>query len=469
MFDKVFLESTGQTFGFVATGSPPYNSYGFDAADPANWTLMRADTREDSIVNENATARVELAHRLTPGLELRLGSAYRFFGNDGYERRARVDYEDDPTAPAAVVSLFGGPSLAPYIVGDVNRTFAVTGQNRDLTSADDIPGGDYRIAERTWAAFALAVFKGGIAGLPVRAELGVQYQQASIRSTGKASDDLGQVNVNRSSSNHALLPSFEARVELQPDLLLRLAASRNMSQPDVADLRAAAEVNATPFGGTITTGNPALRPFTADALDLAVEHYAGKDGYVSLGLFYKHLDSFITSETRVMAYADTGYPLAFLYPGQDKAILYNVIRPVNGAGATIFGIEGAVQQDLKFLPAPLDRLGVQANVTFVSGNSGVTYSGESIDLPLIDLSRWSGNATLYYSGRGWDARLATAYRGTYRSGLGNNGNIGQWIKSSVTLDFAAHLALGGHIQALTQMRLGWPGRASLRSGCRTCT
>ncbi|MCJ2187828.1 TonB-dependent receptor [Novosphingobium beihaiensis] len=474
VFDKVFLESAGQTFGSTATGPHPRNTYGFAIGDPANWHLMRADTREDSILNENATARVELRHRVAHGLELLAGSAYRFFGNDGYERRARVDYEGDPMAPAAVAALFDGPSLAPYIVGDVGRTFAATGQNRGLTSADDIPGGDYRISERTWSAFALAAFDGTIGALPVQAELGLQYQQAWIRSTGKASDDLSQITVSRSSSNHALLPSFEARLELQRDLLLRLAASRNVSQPDVADLRTAAEVNATPFGGTITTGNPALRPFTADALDLSLERYTGRDGYVSLGLFYKHLDSFITSETSVMAYADTGYPLAFLYPGQDGMILYNVIRPVNGAGATIFGIEGAVQQDLVFLPAPFDRLGVQANLTFVSGDSGVTYSGESIDLPLIDLSRWSGNATVYYSGKGWDARLATAYRGTYRSGVGNNGNLGQWIKSSVTLDFAAHFSLGERLQAVFEGRnltdapiIQYTGRAERRLLAKT--
>ncbi|RKF21162.1 TonB-dependent receptor [Altericroceibacterium spongiae] len=452
VFDKVFLESSGRDFIFTATGSHPRNIYGFDTSAPSSWELMRADTREDSIVNENATVRLELSHRLSPGFELRAGSAYRFFGNDGYERRARVDYEQNPAAPDAVLSLFDGPSFAPYIVGDVRRTFLATGQNRVLTGADDIPGGDYRIAERTSALFALVAFEGTAGSLPVQAEFGLQYQYVRTHSTGKASDDLNQITVSQTSSNGTVLPSFEARLELHRNLLLRLAASRNVSQPDVADLRTAAEVNATPFGGTITTGNPALRPFTADALDLSLEHYSDRDGYVSLGLFYKHLDSFITSETSLMAYADTGYPLAFLYPGQDGASLYNVIRPVNGKGATIFGIEAAVQQDLRFLPAPLDRLGVQVNATFVSGDSDVTYNGEAVDLPLIDLSRWSGNATVYYSGRRWDARLAAAYRGTYRSGLGNNGNLGEWIKSSVTLDFAAHVSLAACVKAVFEAR-----------------
>lgn len=452
VFDKVFLESIGRDFGFVATGPNPHNTYGFDLADPANWTLMRADPREDSIVNRNLTGRLELSRWLASGFELRIGGSYRFFGNQGYSRRTRVDYENVPGAPAAVVTLFDGHTLAPYIVGDIDATYAATGQNRVLTSADDIPGSDYRISERTLAAFMLAEFDGTIGTLPVHAQAGLQYQHASIGSSGKVSDDLSQVRVARSSGRGAWLPSLEARLELRRDLLLRLAASRNVNQPDVADLRTAAEVNATPFGGTITTGNPALKPFTADAIDISLEHYCGRDGYVSLGLFYKHLDSFITSETQVLPYSQTGYPLAFLYPGQDGSILYNVVRPVNGSGATIFGLEAALQRDLRFLPAPFDRLGVQVNGTFASGSSGVSYNGKVIDLPLIDLSRWSGNATLYYSGSGWDARLAAAYRGTYRSGIGNNGNIGQWIKNSMTLDFAAHMAIGDHLQAMVEGR-----------------
>ncbi|WP_260928243.1 TonB-dependent receptor [Novosphingobium sp. 9] len=450
--DKVFLQSRGQDFVYSATGETPRNSYGFDTSDVANWSLMRADTREDSIVNRNLTARFELVRDLGNDLTLHAGGIYRRFANDGWERRVQTDYENTADAALGVGEVFSGRTYAPYVVGNVDATFAATGQARDLTANDDLPGTDYRIRENTYAGFALLAWSGFLGERPLTARLGLQFQRTAIASTGTASDSLSLFDVSNHTRHSAWLPSLDARLELRRDLIVRLAASRNVNMPDVADLRAAATIDSTPFGGTVTTGNPALRPFTSDALDLAVERYLGREGYVSLGVFFKRLDSFITSETQVMRYADTGYPLAFLYPGLTGSATYNVVRPINGSGATIIGIEAAFQHDLRFLPGPLERLGVQANLTYANGSTDVIYGSQAVELPLIDLSRWAGNTTLYYTGRGWDARLAAAYRGTYRVDVGDNGNIGEWIKAAVTLDFAAHAGLGSGMQATFELR-----------------
>ncbi|MFC0684996.1 TonB-dependent receptor [Novosphingobium clariflavum] len=450
VFDKVFLQSTGQSFSYVATGRHPHNRYAFDLADAGSWDLMRADVREDAIVNDNAAARLEVIRRLAPHIELRVGASFRHYGNDGYERRVSADYRSG--SAAAATGLIDARSLARYVVADLDATFARIGQSRDLTAADDLPGTAYRVRENAYAAFALAQFDLTLGTLPLDAELGLQYLRMDTRSAGEASDDTTLVSVVQHSRHGAWLPSLQARLDLAKDLRLRFAANRNLNQPDVADLRAAASVNSTPFGGTVETGNPALRPFRATALDLSVERYMGRDGYASLGLFYKRMDSFITSETTVMAYSETGLPLAFLYDGLDGTALYNVVRPLNGKGASIRGAEAAIQRDLHFLPAPFDGLGVQANLTFAAGRSEVIYDGKAVQLPLIDLSRWSGNATLYYTGRGWDARLAAAWRGTYRIDIGNNGNIGEWIEGGMTLDFAAHLRVTAAMQASFEAR-----------------
>ncbi|TDW64486.1 TonB-dependent receptor [Novosphingobium sp. PhB55] len=450
VFDKVFLEAPGQDFAYVATGAHPRNAYGFDIAEAANWNLMRADVREDAILNQNATARVELVRRLGAHVELRMGGSYRFFGNSGYERRVTADYRGE--AEQAATALIHARSLARYVVADLDATFAALGQARDLTATSNLPGTAYRVRENGYAVFALGQFDFALGTVPVEAELGLQYLRMDTLSSGEASDDTTLIAVGQRSRHSAWLPSLQARLDLAPDVRLRLSASRNLNQPDVADVRAAASVNSTPFGGTVETGNPALKPFAATALDLSLERYMGHDGYASLGLFYKRMASFITSETTVMAYAETGLPLSFLYDGLDGSALYNVVRPLNGQGASIVGAEAAVQRDLRFLPAPFDRLGIQANLTYAAGHSEVIYDGTAMELPLIDLSRWSGNATLYYTGRTWDARVAAAWRGTYRIDIGNNGNIGEWIEGAMTLDFAAHAKLTGNLQAMFEAR-----------------
>lgn len=450
VFDKVFLESKDRDFGYVATGSDPHNTYGFDIADPSNWSLMRADTREEAILNENATASLELVHTFSSHVELRFGASYRSFVNDGYERRVSVNYDDN--AAQAVMGVIREPSMARYVVADVDATFAATGQRRALTSTENVPGTAYRMRERTYAAFALAQLDVAIGALPAQLEIGLRYVRTDTRSSGEVSDEETLVSVSQGSRHGAWLPSLQGWVDLRPDLRARLGFSRNVNQPDVADLRAAVSIDSTPFGGTIETGDPGLRPFTSTAFDLTFEHYAGAGGYASLGLFYKRLHSFITSATRVMTYAETGLPLSFLYEGQDSSALYNVIRPVNGSGASVGGAEAAFQHDLRFLPAPLDGLGMRGNVTFSAGDSDVIYDGEAVKLPLIDLSRWSGNATLYYTRRTWDARLSVAYRGTYRSGIGDNGNIGEWVAGSATVDFAAHALLNRRFQTAFEAR-----------------
>lgn len=438
VFDKVFLQAKNRDFATISTGDDPHNAYGFDPADPAAWQLMRADPREDAIDNANAQARLTVERRLAAGLVLRAGGAWHRFTNSGYQRRARVDY---PDAPAAVTRLFAGPTAIPYVVADVDATFAATGQRRDLDARDDVPGTDYRLREQSWALFLLLDGEGRIGVMPLRVRAGLRYQTLDTRSTGAASSGALDAPVSQRSENGAWLPSLEVRMDLRRDLLLRLAASSNVNRPDLSDLRAAAVVSVSPFGGTITTGNPDLKPFRATSLDLALEHYAGDGGMIAIGLFYKHMHSFITSATTVERYADTGYPLAFLFPGQSAETPFNVVRPFNGGGASILGAEMTVQRELRFLPAPLDRLGVQLNGAYADGRSDLLYSGAPVRLALIDLSRWQGNATLYYTGRGWDARVSLAYRDRYRTAIGTGGNIGEWIAPATTLDAAAHVAV----------------------------
>lgn len=448
MFDKVFLQSTDRDFSYISTGSGARNSYGLNLTDSANWQLMRADAREDAIINDNISTRLTVARNMGSGLTLRGGASWQFFGNRGYQRRTRVDYAD---GTQAALRLYDGAGYADYVVGQVDPTFALTGQERDLSAFADVPGTDYRLSERRITGFMLADIDMMAGAWPLSARIGLQFHHTVAVSTGTATADLSRTAVSEHHADNFWLPSLEARLRLPDGVQLRFAASQNVNRPDIGDLKAAAEISVSPFGGSIIAGNPALRPFKAESVDLAIEHY-DRAGQASIGLFFKHMHSFITSETQVMPYAQTGYPTAFLYAGQDPSILYNVIRPINGPGASIFGVEAAFRRELRFLPAPLDRLGVQANVTHVVGSSKVIYDGTAVSLPLIDLSRWSGNAVLYYTGRGWDARISAAHRGTYRVDIGDNGNIGEFIRGSLTIDAAAHLSIGKRLEMVVEAR-----------------
>ena len=154
VFDKVFLQSVGRDFSYDLRGpGQGVNRYGFDLADQAAWGLMRADTREDEIVSHYTTAKLGAVYVLGSDAVLKAGVEYKRFGNSGFTRSQRVDYWNRSVVPAAVTTLLAARTLAPYVVGDVEATFPLLGQNRDLAAANDQPGSDFRIDETTFASY----------------------------------------------------------------------------------------------------------------------------------------------------------------------------------------------------------------------------------------------------------------------------------------------------------------------------
>ncbi len=438
VFDKVFLQATNKAFSYDQRGGGHINTYGFDIADPAQWSLMRADAREDAIINAFTTGKLDLAFAPGGGSVFQGGAQYKLFRNVGYQRRSRVDYPGPVALPPGAKAVFDAASIAPYVVGDVDAIYALTGQNRNLTVADDTPGADYSLTERTFAAYGAWRFDGDLADRRFRADLGVRYYSTRLTSSGMVTVGAALQPAQIGHAYHGLLPALNLAWDLAPDLVIRFSANRNISRPGLSDLRAAGNVDSAPFGGTISAGNPDLRPFLADSVEGSVELYQGRTGYVAVSLFYKNMASFITTETAQVTYGSTGYPLQFLSPGNTAATLYNFNRPVNGDGASIAGVELAVQRDFDMLPAPFDRLGFVGNVTYATGKSNVIIDGKAYGLQLPQLSRWSSNATLYYETGRWGARVSSAYRGGYLDGPGGDGNVGSGYRAANNIDFAAH-------------------------------
>jgi TonB-dependent receptor len=444
VFDKIFLQAANKAFAFDlrAPGRTGVNSYGFDITDPGAWNLMRADTREDAIVNAFTTAKVDVTYTAGPRTTLTAGAQYKLFRNDGYQRRGRVDYDALPSPPAAVKYVFDERSLAPYVVGDVEATFAGLSQNRDLTVNDDQPGADYSLTEKTAAAYLQYRFDGEFAGRRLRADAGLRYYRTHLTSAGMVSNGVALAPALIAHRYDGVLPALNLAWDIDDHIVLRFGANRDISRPSLSDLRAAASVDAAPFGGTISVGNPNLRPFMANAVEASLEIYRKAGGALAISVFHKTMDSFITSEVETVPYGSTGYPLQFLNPGQTGSIIYNVVRPVNGDGASIQGVELALQCDFDFLPAPFDKLGFTGNVTYAHGRSDVIIDSASVSLDLPQLSPWTWNATLYYETARWGARISSAYRGAYVDGAGGNGNIGSGYHAANNVDAVAHYNAG---------------------------
>lgn len=446
VFDKVFLESKNHAFSFDDRPSMPVNTYDAGLTDPSKWDLMRMDTQENRISSKYTNAKFDADYAVNETSSFKGGVSYKKFENYG----AQWGDKQFKNVPANIVisndlkMTVPYKTLGQYIVGDVDGVYALIGQTRDLEAQGAkfaTPGTAYTVTEETKAAYLQYNLNTEILGKGVRANAGVRYYSTDLTSDGTLNTGTSLQPVSIKHKYNGWLPAFNLAVDVNEGMVARFSANRDISRPALGDLAAAGSLTTAPFGGTISTGNPNLTPFTSDSIEGSLEFYDGKVGSFTIGVFYKKLKSFITSQTSIMPYSETGYPLSFLLPGQDGSIMYNVSRPVNGPGADIQGLEVAFQRDFTFLPAPFDHLGVVANGTYADGSTPVLISGQSVTLPLSQLSKYSANATIYYETDTWGMRLSTAYRDKYLDGAGGNGNIGSGYKATNNIDFAAHYNL----------------------------
>ena len=453
VFDKVFLESQNHSFSFdYHNPGAPVNAYGFDLTDPDQWNLMRMDTQENAITSDYVNGKLDLAWTPNQFSTIEFGAEYKKFMNDGWTRTDKVFHNTptDTAIPDADKEVVPHGTIAPYIVGNVDKSYAYIGQIRDLSIAYDVPGSDFQVSEKTFGGYLQFDWNSSLFGISMRGNAGVRYFMTNLTSKGMLDTGAGLQPVAIVHHYSDFLPAANLAVDITDEAVGRISMNRNISRPSLSDLAAAGTLTTAPFGGTIDAGNPNLKPFMADSIEGSLEYYSGRTGYAALGLFYKNMKSFITSQTSVVTYGSTGYPLSFLLPGQDGSILYNYTAPINGKGAVILGLEAALQRDFDFLPAPLDHLGFVGNLTYADGETGVTYSGTVVSLPLYYLSKLSANATLYYETDLWGARISDAYRSKYLDGAGGNGNIGDGIGAGNNLDFSAHYDIDSHLKFVVE-------------------
>jgi len=236
----------------------------------------------------------------------------------------------------------------------------------------------------------------------LRGDFGVRYVSTEQASTGFPTT-VSRLTVDNEYSE--ALPSLNLALELRDDMLLRFSAARSLTRPTITDL--------TP-GGTVavgvptaTFGNPRLQPYTATNLDLSFEWYFADEGLLSVALYDKDIQGFIT---RVTAPETLGADV--LGASDPRAgTSFQVSRPVNGQDAFVRGFEVSFQTPLTFLP--IDGFGVLANYTYADSESTVSFAGQRITTLLRGQSESSYNLVGYFERGPISARLAYSWRDAY--------------------------------------------------------
>ena len=434
-YDQAFLEAVNQSYTFSNLDTDePRNTYGFDVTDASFWDPMQAQSQTN---REFYNAKGELAWAVGGGSTLKAGAAFKQFANGAWERRKTFNFSRTGT-PDVPTRLTPYSSFIPYVIADIDGTYEALGLDNTLTAANITTGSDFRLRERSWTGYVQYDLNTTMGGIGLRANAGLRYYRTNLLSEGNALVGTTLTPVSISNDYDGFLPAANVALDLTPSLVFRINANRNLSRPALSDMRAAASISVSNFGGTISAGNPNLKPFIADSVDASLEYYDGQRGSLAIGVFYKKMKSFITTETTPVPYNTTGFPTSLLLPGQDPSIVYNYTRPVNGEGADIKGIELAAKRDFDFLPGVLRYLGALGNVTLADGSTDVLYSGVPVNLPLTALSKLSTNGTIYFDTDRFGIRGSIATRSRYRGGSGGNGNIGEFYTPQTNYDASAY-------------------------------
>lgn len=344
-----------------------------------------------------------------------------------------------PAAAFLSAGDFSGlPGNARLLVFDVGKFASVV--PRSAFYDDQVipvqPGAGFNVEEKTLAAYGQVDFAG--LGDRLAGNIGLRWVQTRTSSEGLVPNldaliveadrvtvtvpAAGQTSLKAKYSS--FLPSLNIRYNLTPELVIRGAAARVIGRPGLGQLNAGTSVDANIR--SISSGNPALRPYKSDQLDLSLEYYFARGGLLSVAGFYKHLTDYIvsgqTTETHTVTYRSGG----------SATLEFRRNQPLNLLSGDVKGLEVAAQLPLSYVTGTLDGFGVFGNYTYIDAPSiPRTQGGQAF--PLDGVARHNYNVGAYFEKYGVGVRGSYSYRGRYSNGGGTFGD-GSFVRPYGQLD-----------------------------------
>jgi len=287
----------------------------------------------------------------------------------------------------------------------------------DRNTSNDIPAKAYAISEELLTGYVQLDIEQDFDVGVITGNIGVQAVRTDQSSSGIAFAGGDQVDVMLGDTFWDVLPSLNLSARFDNGWVFRLAASRQIQRPQLDDLRSAigyginnnladSPTGLVPFisGGG---GNPLLRPYRANAMDVNIEHYfAGGSGLVALQLFYKDIVSYIDGSRTIFDYADLPTPA-----GQTPATTIGTLdSEVNTGGGDFYGGELAATIPFDIFTSALDGFGATGGVGYTK--TRIEDANGNID-QIPGYSEWVANGTLYYERGGFNARGSVRYRSEF--------------------------------------------------------
>lgn len=328
----------------------------------------------------------------------------------------------EPTASLAFLGLGNQVIYDPFVLLN-NGTYVLT----DVQSSSLPFPGDWTVDEKVYTGYFRVDLDGDLGSIPVTGNIGVQVVHTDQSSDGFNSP--GGIGAARTpvfdgDEYTDVLPSATLTFDVAEGTLVRIGAARTLARPRMDQLNASYNASIAnqpqePLDSIFSGGggNPQLRPYIADSVDLSVEHYfAGGQGYFALATYYKWLDDFVNPNASVIR--DFSYLVPSLtgaqldaYNASGQQDLGIVSGPDNGADGHIFGVEASFALPFGIFSEALDGFGLQSSVSYTDSELTVRpQQGNPFQTDVPGLSEWVVNTTAFFESGGFEARISHRFR-----------------------------------------------------------
>ncbi|MFC6620429.1 TonB-dependent receptor [Novosphingobium panipatense] len=472
--------ANGFSFDYSDMKSPVL-SYDLDVTDPANFQLAEIRDRPSYVKNQFKTAQLRTEWDMTEGFTVKAGAVWR-----RYDFRTQLFMRDTAACAAngqpdlilgqvtCSSSVYGLPVLADFsrlielgdagqpggttsswLVADIDKAADYTNLY-GRTAMEDL-GNNRRVREETSGGYVQFDVKGEIFGLEYAGNAGIRYAHTKQTSTGYTAGVAATVE----RTYDDWLPSMNLAFYPHSDVIVRGAIAKVITRPSLGNLNPGGSVDG--FNYRVTFGNPFLDPFRATNFDASVEWYFAPQALVSVAGFIKKIESFPVAGTYTATLPQLGLGRDVLgtstpaYLNYDPNQEYVVSSQVNGEGATLKGVEIALQMPFTFLPGILRNTGFQGNATFIDSSADYQITGPAVTActrnpttgacgltgvsaiynnTLLGVSEKAWNATLYYDDGKFSIRGSVSYRGPFSDATSATGNIFEGYGSYTSVDAA---------------------------------
>lgn len=268
-------------------------------------------------------------------------------------------------------------------------------------------GSRYDVTEKTKALYLRADFETELFGKDIFGNFGGRYIETDTTSEGYVNTPTGSAQAFEWASIKGdysdFLPSMNANLALNQEMILRFAYAKVLSRPGLASISPGLKLNFNDelegYAGNGTAGNPDLDPIRATNIDLSFEWYYSDSSMFSTALFYKDIDSTI-------AFSPEHVDLDL------NGETYRVQTKDNLPGTKIEGLELNWQHAFDSLPGLFAKTGLGANYTYTHEDSELVDQ-EGSAIPRKRLSEDSYNVVAYYDDKAFSLRLAYNWRSEF--------------------------------------------------------